>query len=411
MLLRVHATKRAAALFKPNAILRRTLATGVLDNGHNLTEDQLQFQSMARTFAENELRDSAADWDREKHFPVDTLREAAQLGFAGIFVREENGGTGLGRVDGTVIFEELAAGCTSTTAYLTIHNMCAWMIDTFGTREQQERFLPSMCTMDTLTSYCLTEPGSGSDASSLSTKATLSSDGSHYILNGSKAFISGGSRSDLYLVMVRTGGPGPRGISCVAVEAGTPGLSFGAQEKKMGWNSQPTCEVIFEDCKVPVQNRIGEEGQGFKIAMAGLDGGRLSIASCSLGAAKRCIDVARDHVQTRKQFGSELAANQSVQFKLADMVTDLHSARLMVRNAASMMDAKDPNMTPFCAMAKRYATDKGFQICNEALQLHGGYGYTSALPIERYFRDTRVHCILEGTNEIMRLIVARNILA
>lgn len=282
-------------------------------------------------------------------------------------------------------------------------------IDTFGDDEQRQRLLPGLCSMDQFASYCLTEPGSGSDAASLSTKAVR--DGDHLVLNGSKAFLSGGGASDVYVVMCRTGAAGPRGISCVVVEAGTPGLSFGKQERKRGWNSQPTSAVMFEDCRVPVRNLIGTEGDGFKYAMQGLDGGRLSIATCSIGAAKASYDLARAHVQDRKQFGNPLAANQSVQFKLADMTTDIHSARLMVRHAARMMDDKDPNATPYCAMAKRVATDAGFNVCNEALQLHGGYGYLEDYALSRYLRDCRVHQILEGTNEIMRHIVARSVLA
>ncbi|GBG31151.1 Short-chain specific acyl-CoA dehydrogenase, mitochondrial [Hondaea fermentalgiana] len=385
--------------------------SSVLDNGHGLDEDQIMLQDTARSFAAQEMTPFAEDWDREKTLPEDVLRHAAQLGFAGIFVDPEVGGCGMSRLDGSVIFEELAYACPSTTAYLTIHNMVTRMIDQFASDEQRQRLLPDLCSMDKFASYCLTESGSGSDASSLSTKAELSEDGTEYILNGSKAFISGGGRSDLYLVMARTGGQGPRGISCLAVEKGTPGLSFGAQERKLGWNSQPTCQVFFDDCRVPVENRIGEEGHGFKFAMAGLDGGRLSIATCSIGAAKRCFDLTREYVASRKQFGKSLSENQSIQFKLADMATDLHAARLMVRNAAQMLDAKDPHATAFCAMAKRFATDAGFRICNEALQMHGGYGYLQGNNSpERYVRDVRVHQILEGTNEIMRHIVARNIL-
>jgi len=380
--------------------------------GHNLSEEQLMLQEAARGFAENEMWPRAERWDREKEFPEETLRAAAQLGFAGVFVDDKFGGSGLSRVDGTVIFEELAWGCVSTTAYITIHNMVARMIDEFGNQEQKERWLPNLCAMNTFSSYCLTEPGSGSDAASLSTRAEISADGRHYILNGSKAFISGGGSSDIYLVMCRTGDAGPQGISCIAVEKGTAGLEFGAQERKLGWNSQPTAQVFFEDCKVPVENRIGEEGSGFKIAMAGLDGGRLSIGTCSVGGARRAFEITKEHVTMRQQFGAPLSEKQSIQFKLADMATDLHSSRLMVRNAASMLDKKDPNATPFCAMAKRFATDTGTSVCNEALQMHGGYGYLQGNNSpERIWRDVRVHQILEGSNEIMRHIVARNILA
>jgi alkylation response protein AidB-like acyl-CoA dehydrogenase len=287
--------------------------------------------------------------------------------------------------------------------------MCAWLVNKFGNEQQKQDILTKLCSMEWFSSYCLTEPSSGSDASSLQTRAELSSDGSYYTLNGSKAFISGGGASDIYFIMVRTGGAGPKGISCVAVEKDTPGLSFGAQEKKMGWNSQPTAAVFLEDCKVPVSNRIGAEGDGFKIAMAALDGGRLSIASCSLGAATRCLSLARDHVLVRKQFGTPLSSNQSIQFKLADMATSLHAGRLMVRSAARMLDDQYSGATPFCAMAKRFATDAGFDICNDALQLHGGYGFLNDYPIERYLRDVRVHQILEGTNQIMQMIIAREV--
>ena len=319
------------------------------------------------------------------------------------------GGSGLKRIDGAIIFEELAAGCTSSAAFLSIHNMACWMIDRFGNEAQRRRFLPDLCRMARLASYCLTEPGSGSDAASLKTSARR--EGDHYVVNGTKAFISGGGRSDLYVIMLRTGGEGPKGISCLLVEAGTPGLSFGAQERKLGWNSQPTAMVILEDCRVPVANRLGEEGQGFKIAMAGLDGGRVNIGACSLGAARACLSAARDYVTTRTQFGQAIAGFQATQFKLADMATELQAARLMIRNAAAKLDAGDPEATLHCAMAKRFATDVGFRVSDDALQLHGGYGYLKDYPIERFFRDLRVHKILEGTNEIMRLIIARRILA
>jgi len=367
-------------------------------------------QNMAQSFAEQELAPFAKDWDANKEFPEDTLRKAAGLGFGGVFVNEEFGGSGLGRVDGSVIFEALSAGCTSTTAYLTIHNMCAWILNTYGNEEQKQRLLPKLCSMDMFASYCLTEPASGSDAASLSTRAQLSEDGETYTLNGSKAFISGGGRSDVYLVMARSGGPGPKGISCFVVEKNTPGLSFGAQERKMGWNSQPTAAVIFEDCKIPAANRIGDEGIGFKIAMAALDGGRLSIASCSLGAAKQSLKLALEHVQVRNQFDQPLSSNQSVQFKVADMAAQLQAARLMTRSAAKLLDDKDQDASVHCAMAKRFATDAGFKVCNEALQLHGGYGYLEDYPLSRFVRDARVHQILEGTNEIMQVIVARNLL-
>ncbi|MBP7066409.1 isobutyryl-CoA dehydrogenase [Ferrovibrio sp.] len=374
-----------------------------------LTEDQRAIQEMARRFATERLAPGAAKWDADKIFPETELREAAALGFGGIYVQDDVGGSALGRLDAALIFEELAAGCTSTAAYISIHNMAAWMIDRFGNEAQRQRFLPRLTSMEHFASYCLTEPNAGSDAAALQTRAV--DDGDYYVLNGTKAFISGGGRSDIYVCMVRTGEPGARGVSCLVVENGTPGLSFGAQEKKLGWNSQPTAMVIFEDCRVPKLNRIGAEGEGFKIAMAGLDGGRLNIGACSIGAAKACLTLAREHVATRKQFGNAIANFQATQFKLADMATDLAAARLMIRNAAAMLDAKHPEATMYCAMAKRFATDAGFAICNEALQLHGGYGYLKDYPVERFLRDTRVHQILEGTNEIMRVIVSRALLS
>lgn len=359
-----------------------------------LTEDQRAIQDVARRFARERMRPGAPKWDEEKIFPIDELREAAALGFGGIYVRDDVGGSGLTRLDAALVFEELAAGCTSTAAYISIHNMAAWMIDRFGSDSLRQKHLPALCSMEHFASYCLTEPNAGSDAASLQTKAVDAGD--HYILNGTKAFISGGGRSDVYVSMVRTGEPGPKGITCLLVESGTPGMSFGAQERKLGWNSQPTAMVIFEDCRVPKANRIGEEGDGFKIAMAGLDGGRLNIGACSLGAATACFEAARDHVATRKQFGKALADFQATQFKLADMATDLAAARLMIRHAAARLDAKHPEATMYCAMAKRFATDAGFSICNEALQLHGGYGYLKDYPLERYLRDARVHQILKG---------------
>lgn len=372
------------------------------------SEDQLAFQASARAFASERMAPNAARWDEEKIFPEDVLREAAALGFAGIYVRDDVGGSGLTRLDATILFEELAAACPSTAAYISIHNMAAWMIDRFGDQTQRRRFLPKLCTMEHFASYCLTEPGSGSDAAALRTRAVL--DGDHYLLNGSKAFISGGGRSEIYVCMVRTGQEGPGGISCLVVEKGTPGLSFGAQERKLGWNSQPTSMVVFEDCRVPVANRLGAEGEGFRIAMMGLDGGRLNIGACSIGAARTCLELSREHLSVRSQFGRPLASFQALQFKLADMATELEAARLMIRQGASALDRADPDATMLCAMAKRFATDAGFSICNEALQLHGGYGYLKDYPLERFMRDLRVHQILEGTNEIMRVIVARRLL-
>jgi alkylation response protein AidB-like acyl-CoA dehydrogenase len=373
-----------------------------------LSDEQRAFAETARAFAREEWLPQAPGWDEREEFPVAALRRAAELGFAGIYVGEEFGGSGLGRLDATVIFEELAAACVSTAAYLSIHNMAAWMIDRFGTREQRARFLPKLTTMAHFASYCLTEPGSGSDAAALATKAVR--DGDKYVLNGTKAFISGGSVSDVYVAMVRTGGAGAKGISCLVVEKDAPGLSFGKKERKLGWNTQPTAMVIFEDCRVPIANRIGEEGDGFKIAMAGLDGGRLNISACSLGGARACLDAARDHMLDRRQFGQPLADFQALRFKLADMATELDAARLMVRRGAASLDRGDPEATMHCAMAKRLATDAGFHVCNEALQLFGGYGYLKDFPIERYLRDVRVHQILEGTNEIMRVIIARRLL-
>lgn len=374
----------------------------------NLSEEQTAFQEMARNFAMQEMAPYAAQWDDASIFPEETLRAAAALGLGGIYCGEEHGGSALTRLDAAIIFEELSAACPSTAAYLSIHNMASWMIDHFGGDAQRARFLPKLLTCEHFASYCLTEPGSGSDAASLRTKAVR--DGDTFVLNGSKAFISGGGRSDLYVTMVRTGGEGPDGISCIAVEAGTPGLSFGAQERKLGWKSQPTSMVMFEDCRVPVDNLIGEEGQGFRIAMKGLDGGRINIGACSLGGARAALEAAKVYTQERSQFGKPLSAFQALQFKLADMKTELEAARLMIYRAASALDAADPSATQLAAMAKRFSTDAGFAICNEALQLHGGYGYLKDYPIERLMRDLRVHQILEGTNEIMRVIIARNLL-
>ncbi len=373
-----------------------------------LSDEQRAFAETAQAFARDEWLPLAPGWDERGEFPVAALRRAAELGFAGIYVGDEFGGSGLGRVDATIIFEELAAACVSTAAFLTVHNMAAWMIDHFGNREQRARFLPDLMTMAYLASYCLTEPGSGSDAAALATRAVR--DGDEYVLNGTKAFISGGSVSDLYVTMVRTGGGGPKGISCLVVEKDMPGLSFGKKERKLGWNTQPTAMVIFEDCRVPVANRLGEEGDGFRIAMMGLDGGRLNISACSLGGARACLEAARDHLLERRQFGQPLADFQALRFKLADMATELAAARLMVRRGAASLDRGDPEATMHCAMAKRFATDAGFHICNEALQLFGGYGYLKDFLIERYLRDVRVHQILEGTNEIMRVIIARRLL-
>ncbi len=373
-----------------------------------LDADRLAVQETARGFAREHLAPHAARWDAEEIFPVDALRAAAGLGLASIYVREDIGGSGLSRLDAALVFEELAAACPSTAAFLSIHNMVSWMVDAFGSEEQRRRWGPRLCAMDIIGSYCLTEPGSGSDAASLRMRARR--DGDHYVLDGTKAFISGGGASDLYVVMARTGGEGPRGISAIVVEKGTPGLSFGKKERKLGWNSQPTAMVILEGARVPVANRLGEEGQGFSFAMRGLDGGRVNIGACSLGAASACLGLATDYARTRRQFGRPIADFQSLQFRIADMATSLEAARLMVRRAARALDAGDPDATMLCAMAKRFATDTGFAVCNDALQVHGGYGYLKDYPVERFLRDSRVHQILEGTNEIMRLIVARRIL-
>jgi alkylation response protein AidB-like acyl-CoA dehydrogenase len=373
-----------------------------------LTEEQRAFQETARTFARDQMMPHARDWDEGSVFPVDALRQAAALGFGGIYVQEDVGGSALTRLDAAIIFEELAQGCTSTAAYISIHNMSAWMIDAFGNDAQRRRFLPDLCSMQRFASYCLTEPESGSDAASLRTRARR--DGDHYVLDGTKAFISGGGVSDVYVCMVRTGEEGARGISCIVVEKGTPGLSFGAQEKKLGWKSQPTAMVMFENCRVPVENRIGTEGQGFRIAMAGLDGGRLNIGACSLGGAQFCLDRTIAYMRERKQFGTRLADFQALRFRIADYGSELEAARLLLWRAAVAVGGKEPAATRLAAMAKRIATDAGFEIVNGCLQLHGGYGYLRDHPIERVLRDVRVHQILEGTNEVMRVIISRDML-
>ncbi len=373
-----------------------------------LTEEQRAFQDTARTFARQEMMPFAREWDENEIFPVEALRKAAGLGFGGIYVREDVGGSDLANLDAILIYEELAQGCTSTTAYISIHNMAAWMIDRYGSDEQRRRLLPRLCSMEHFASYCLTEPNSGSDAASISTRAIL--DGDHYVLDGSKAFISGAGTSDLYVCMVRSGGTGPKGISCLVVEKGTPGLSFGAREKKLGWKSQPNAMVNFDNCRVPVANRIGREGQGFSIAMAGLDGGRLGIAACSLGGAQFCLDRTVEYMRERRQFGSRLSRFQALRFRVADFATEMEAARLMLRRAAVAVANKEPGATRLAAMAKRLATDTGFEVVNGCLQLHGGYGYLRDYPIERVLRDVRVHQILEGTNEVMRLIVSRDML-
>ncbi|WP_454658088.1 isobutyryl-CoA dehydrogenase [Bosea beijingensis] len=373
----------------------------------SLTEDQIAIRDMAQDFAAETLAPHAARWDEEKHFPVEEMRAAAALGMGGIYIRDDVGGSGLTRLDAALIFEALSTGCPTVAAYISIHNMCAWMIDRYGDDEQRQRFLPKLCTMEHLASYCLTEPGAGSDAAALKTRAVL--DGDHYVLDGQKQFISGAGVSDVYVVMARTGEAGPGGISTIVVEKDTPGLSFGANEKKMGWNAQPTRAVILENCRVPVANRLGPEGIGFKIAMAGLDGGRLNIGACSLGGAQGALDRSIAYAKERKAFGSAIADFQALQFKLADMATELEAARSLLWRAAAALDAKTPDATKLCAMAKRIATDTGFEVANHALQIHGGYGYLADYGIEKIVRDLRVHQILEGTNEVMRMIVARGL--
>jgi alkylation response protein AidB-like acyl-CoA dehydrogenase len=373
-----------------------------------LTQEQRAFAATARQFARDEMMPQARDWDENETFPVASLRKAAALGFGGIYVKEDVGGSALSRLDAALIFEELAQGCTSTAAYISIHNMAVWMIDGFGADPLRKKFLPKLCSMDHFASYCLTEPDSGSDAASLKTKARR--DGDHYVLDGTKAFISGGGVSDIYVVMARTGEAGPRGISTIVVEKGTPGLSYGAQEKKLGWKSQPTAMVMFENCRVPAANLVGKEGQGFRIAMAGLDGGRLNIGACSLGGAQFCLDRTIEYMKERKQFGSRLADFQALQFRIADYATEIEAARLLLHRAAVAVSEGEPSATRLAAQAKRLATDTGFDVVNGCLQLYGGYGYLRDHPIERVLRDVRVHQILEGTNEIMRLIVSRAIL-
>ena len=374
----------------------------------HLSEEQTAFYDLAKDFALKKMAPNAEKWDEDKIFPVETLKELASLGFGGIYVDPNLGGSGLSRLDASLIFEALSQGCTSTSAFLSIHNMANWMIDSFGSNELKERFVPDLCSMNKIASYCLTEAGAGSDASNLKTKAKK--DGDYYIVNGTKSFISGGGYSDVYVTMVRTGDDSPSGISTLLIEKDSPGLSFGAQEKKMGWNSQPTAQVIFEDCKVPVKNIIGNEGDGFKIAMKGLDGGRLNIAACSLGTAQSAFEKAVEYAGDREQFGKKIQDFQSIQFKLADMATELEASRLMLRDAAGKVDQNTTDKTKAAAMAKRFVTDKCFNIVNEALQIHGGYGYLKDYPLERNLRDVRVHQILEGTNEIMNVIISREIL-
>lgn len=373
----------------------------------DLTDDQRQIQEMAQKFTADAITPHAAEWDEKHIFPRETIRAAAELGFAAIYVSEESGGIGLGRLESALIFEAMAYGCPSTSAFISIHNMAAWMIDRFGAQAVKDKYLPSLVTMDKLASYCLTEPGSGSDAAALKTRAVR--DGDHYVVTGTKQFISGGGENDLYVTMVRTGEDGPKGISALVIEKDMPGVSFGAQERKLGWHSQPTAQVNLDSVRVPVENLIGAEGEGFRIAMMGLDGGRLNIGACSLGGAQRCLDEAVRYTQERRQFGKAIADFQNTQFMLADMATELEAARALLYLAAAKVTAGTPDKTRFAAMAKRLATDTGSSVVDRALQLHGGYGYLMDYPIERFWRDLRVHSILEGTNQVMRMIVGRDL--
>lgn len=374
-----------------------------------LTEDQQAFVDTAKAFADKELAPNAAKWDEEHYFPVEVFRKAGEMGFMGMYTPEEAGGFGMSRLDSALIFEQLAGGCTATTAMMTIHNMVTWMIGSFGQQSVIDQWVPELVTGEKLGSYCLTEPGSGSDAASLRTSAKK--DGDEYVLNGSKMFISGAGETDVLVVMARTGEDGPKGISAFAVPADAKGVIYGKAEDKMGWNAQPTRLVTFEDVRIPAENLLGKEGEGFKFAMMGLDGGRINIAVCSVGTAQAALNTAKAYMQERTQFGKPLAAFQALQFKLADMATELVAARQMVRLAASKVDNNDADKTTYCAMAKQFATDVGFKVCNDALQLHGGYGYIKEYPLERHVRDVRVHQILEGTNEVMRMIIGRRMLA
>ena len=371
-------------------------------------DEQMAIKEMAKNFAETELMPHASEWDQNEIFPIQTLKKSAQLGLAAIYVSENHGGSGLNRLDAAIVFEELSRGCVSTAAYLSIHNMVTWMIDAHGSESIKKKFINKLSTMEIMSSYCLTESGSGSDAAALKTTASKKGN-SHYILNGSKSFISGGPTSDVFAVMCRTGDEGPGGVSCLLVEKGIEGLSFGKQEKKMGWNSQHTSMVNFDNCQIPLENIVGNEGEGFKIAMQGLDGGRVNIAACSLGGARAALEASISYSAERKQFGKSIDQFQVTQFKLADMATELEASRLMVLRAASSLDAKDPQATKLCAMAKRFTTDICSNICDMGLQIHGGYGYLKDFPLERLVRDLRVHQILEGTNEIMRVIISRKL--
>jgi alkylation response protein AidB-like acyl-CoA dehydrogenase len=373
-----------------------------------LTEDQLAIREVAQRFTADAITPHAAEWDEKHIFPRETIQRSAELGFGAIYVSEASGGIGLGRLEAALIMEAMAYGCPSTSAFISIHNMAAWMIDRFGGETVKTKYLPSLVTMDHIASYCLTEPGSGSDAAAL--KTTARRDGDHYVLNGTKQFISGAGANEIYVSMVRTGEDGPKGISCIVIEKDMPGVSFGANEKKLGWHSQPTAQLILEDVRVPVENLVGAEGEGFRIAMMGLDGGRLNIGACSLGGAQRCLDEAIRYTKDRKQFGQAVADFQNTQFMLADMATDLEAARALLYLAAAKVTDNAPDKTRFSAMAKRLATDNGSAIVDKALQLFGGYGYLQDYPIERFWRDLRVHSILEGTNQVMRMVVGRDLL-
>jgi alkylation response protein AidB-like acyl-CoA dehydrogenase len=374
----------------------------------DLTDDQIAIQDMARKFTADQITPNAAKWDEEQHFPRDVVRQAGELGFGAIYISEEMGGINLGRLESALIFEALSYGCPSTAAFISVHNMASWLIDKFGGDEIKQRYLPQMVGMEKLGSYCLTEPSSGSDAAALKTTARL--EGDHYVVNGTKQFITGGGVNDFYVTMVRTSDNGAKGISCLVIEKDQLGVSFGAKEKKLGWNSSPTAQVSFDNVIVPVENRVGAEGDGFKFAMAGLDGGRLNIGACSLGGAQRCLDEAVAYVKDRQQFGTRIADFQNTQFTLADMATDLEAARALLYLAAAKVTAGAPDKTRFAAMAKKLASDNGSQIVDQALQLFGGYGYLRDYPIERFWRDLRVHRILEGTNEVMRMIIGRDLL-
>ncbi len=374
----------------------------------SLTDDQLAIQDMAQKFTADAITPDAGKWDEEHIFPRDVIKQSAELGFGGIYVSEESGGIGLGRLESAIIMEAMAYGCPSTSAFISIHNMAAWMIDTFGAQAVKDKYLPDLISMEKISSYCLTEPGAGSDAASLKTKAVR--DGDHYVVSGSKAFISGGGQNEIYVTMTRTSDDGASGVTCLVIEKDMEGVSFGANEKKLGWHSQPTAQVNFDNVRVPVENRVGGEGEGFRIAMAGLDGGRLNIGACSLGGAQRCLDEAVAYTKERKQFGKSISDFQNTQFMLADMATDLESSRALLYMAAVKVTQGAPDKTKFAAMAKRLATDNGSKIVNDALQLFGGYGYLQDYPIERFWRDLRVHSILEGTNQVMRMIVSREML-